>query len=802
VVNTQDKIEQQQRNIEAKDQHYRLSHEKLERASEALDQLQTELDPLKEEELEFKTSYDKAQAELKNAHAQQRQIGTEIKSAQQKVESIKKSIAVEERRIEEANGGSHARVLAKIEEAMKKAAEAAKTLEESSATQPRLDQERQEAFNAVERAEVPRKEKQMDVTNLKKKLADLNNRRPNPLAGYDGNFQRLLQAIQQDSGFSEKPVGPMGLHVKLLSPEWSDILESVLGNALNGFVVTNKQDQVRLQALMRQFHLGWAPIFIGNAQPIDTSRNEPDPAFKTILRVLEIDNQLVKNQLIINQGIDQMLLIEDRQEAYNTMVSGRPHNVKKCFCINKNKRGYGIVYSRQGTNMNNDFTTPRNQAARMKTDTESNLVVVREELKKSERELAELENNYRLLKQQYQETDHAAKQHKQAQTSLKRDVQKADDHVETLEAELDKTNVEDGKLDALKEELADAEADVRMYQDTYGNAGIEKDKLNEVASTQKRALATAKERLAEHETKIKKAETKVRNLKDATQLAVEDKNTAVELVEELMEQKAAAEQRVRNQADRVKQFEEQAVQICPRVPIPDGQTATTIDVRLTKVKEQIQLYRKKVGADDRDINEAFERAIQVYDSAKIHYDHMQELLQTLKESFASRMKQFRQFQKFISARSRINFNYLLSERAFRGKLTIDHRAKKLDVHVEPDETSKNAKGRQAKTLSGGEKSFSSICLLLSLWEAMGAPLRCLDEFDVYMDDVNRDVSTRMIVSLGKYDKKRVLMVTTPRLVLRGVRLVDNLFLLHQKLSETVLSKKTVNKRRMCISSSS
>lgn len=69
----------------------------------------------------------------------------------------------------------------------------------------------------------------------------------------------------------------------------------------------------------------------------------------------------------------------------------------------------------------------------------------------------------------------------------------------------------------------------------------------------------------------------------------------------------------------------------------------------------------------------------------------------------------------------------------------------LDLSIEPDETVKSMKGRQTKTLSGGEKSFSSVCLLLSLWEAMGAPLRCLDEFDVFMDQVNRDVSTKMIV---------------------------------------------------------
>lgn len=50
-----------------------------------------------------------------------------------------------------------------------------------------------------------------------------------------------------------------------------------------------------------------------------------------------------------------------------------------------------------------------------------------------------------------------------------------------------------------------------------------------------------------------------------------------------------------------------------------------------------------------------------------------------------------------------------------------------------------SKEKDPKSLSGGEKSFSTICLLLALWEAIGCPIRCLDEFDVFMDAVNRSV---------------------------------------------------------------
>lgn len=69
----------------------------------------------------------------------------------------------------------------------------------------------------------------------------------------------------------------------------------------------------------------------------------------------------------------------------------------------------------------------------------------------------------------------------------------------------------------------------------------------------------------------------------------------------------------------------------------------------------------------------------------------------------------------------------------------------LELRVQPnDEEKVQKRNKDVSTLSGGEKSFSTICLLLALWHAAGCPIRGLDEYDVFMDPVNRKIATNMV----------------------------------------------------------
>jgi hypothetical protein len=94
----------------------------------------------------------------------------------------------------------------------------------------------------------------------------------------------------------------------------------------------------------------------------------------------------------------------------------------------------------------------------------------------------------------------------------------------------------------------------------------------------------------------------------------------------------------------------------------------------------------------------------------------------------------------------------------------------MQVITNSEETEQH-KAKSAKSLSGGEKSFSTISLLLTLWDAINCPIRCLDEFDVFMDSVNRKIAIRMMVRwasilTGQTLSCHCLRSTLPRLQMR------------------------------------
>lgn len=781
VSEIQQKVEEKERIVSEKDQAYQALDASVDRAIEKEKALTDELAPIQEEEREAKSKAEDADSEIKRLHQEHRESQGELKQARAKVQTIQGDIDAEQQRIEDANGGSLARKFAEIDAAKTEASQAKAEFDRSHDKMNGLMEKSQVFRSALEQEQGPWAAKKRDVDNCRNRLREMQNERPDPMRGFDQRMPELLRKIQQDRGFFQKPVGPVGLHLKLRDPKWSDILEVTFGSTLNGFIVTNKRDQVKLAKMIADMGIPRVQIYITDPKPIDTTNNEPDQHYMTILRMLDIDSEIVRKLLIINQAIEQVLLVDDLKEAMRIMEPrSKPAHVRHCFTPNPQRRGWGIRLYLNGANNQNsaqDYVQPYKFKPRMNTDGERRIVLQQETLRQLQDEESRFANNVQASQHRVQGVEKEIQQHKVAQGRMKILVQKTEERVESLETELSSLNIEDGFLDTLKAQLEEANSDVVHYENAYGATALARAEYNTKASEQKSAHKAAKRRVEAHEKLISDANLKVQTKERARTLALGEKNTAITFLEGYKHEKTQAEAKLASQEARVESYISEATQICARVPVPPNETRASLEAKYKSISDQLQQYSRKLGVSEQEILEGDVKAKELVKSFKSRRKHMEELLRILKQSFAQRMRQYRSFQRHISARSRINFNYLLSERAFRGRLSIDHKARLLDVHVEPDETSSNKKGRQTKTLSGGEKSFSSICLLLSLWEAMGAPLRCLDEFDVFMDDVNRDVSTKMIVSYNALIPQTSNRILTDQQISAARRAVGRQFIL-------------------------
>ncbi len=178
-----------------------------------------------------------------------------MKAADGRITKAKTDIEAEKRRLDDANGGSHSRRIAEIEEKRADVVDTRSRLGDHERGFGALEEDKRQAEAHLEDSQGPLKAKRIDVQQCEQRLDALIKDRGQRQGAYHANMPRLLNAVRQDDGFQQQPVGPIGSHVRLLKPLWSSVLEKSFGGALNSFVVTSKQDQSRLLSLMHR--VGW-----------------------------------------------------------------------------------------------------------------------------------------------------------------------------------------------------------------------------------------------------------------------------------------------------------------------------------------------------------------------------------------------------------------------------------------------------------------------------------------------------------------------------------------------------------------
>ncbi|XP_016089316.1 structural maintenance of chromosomes protein 6-like [Sinocyclocheilus grahami] len=205
--------------------------------------------------------------------------------------------------------------------------------------------------------------------------------------------------------------------------------------------------------------------------------------------------------------------------------------------------------------------------------------------------------------------------------------------------------------------------------------------------------------------------------------------------------------------------EAKAKEICP-VRQQVGQSAKSIDAEITRLRQKISTEESSHGDKEQVIRE-YAEAHSNYKSKSSQLRDLRKFIDRLDHIMIDRQDRYKSMRRSLSVRCKLYFINYMMELKCCGSIMFDHNNETLSISVKPLGQEEN-NVNDMRSLSGGERSFSTVCFILALWEITESPFRCLDEFDVYMDMHNRNISMNMLVALSEDQHQRQFIFITPQ----------------------------------------
>lgn len=605
VSEAADRVQEKRNAAEDVDGVYEGHNQSWEGAKRSLSDFQTQLEPVTENHKLEKDAFDTNKGELLKLKTEERTMKENITKAKSDVRKYEKAVNEEKQRLADAEGPEHAARLDQLE-TLKHAAEEAKLAQMEHGTGiAELERKRAESERQHDEARPQQKQREDELKRLQTRLNKAKAEQQSPFDGYRPNMENLVRQINRETRWRSKPVGPVGHHVKLLKQEWSSHIERTFGGVLESFVVTNKEDADLLSQIMSRVKCTPGTLICTPGR-LDTTGKEPRAGVDTILRVLEIDNDDVRNQLIINQAIEQTVLIQDRKEAYDFAYAGpRPQNVKSVICWDDNDKRAGWRFDWSRTGAAKSSPVARWDVPRMQSNRSEQIASAQQDVEQAGRDVTAIQAQVKQLQNAAVKAKQDVVAFQRRQKDLLVASQRAEDAVVAKQEEIDASRPQHGKLQELEHQLSDAKGEHEAGQASYIDMVNAMDRLNEIAKEIKTRLDAAQAELDQANKRVVSAEKRVHQTELARQNALREKNLAHQHIADAQEEQDGAEKRRDTQRNQVELFIGEASKIAERMPVERGLTATAIDQRLDKLVKDKDRAMKEMGGSEEELNTAY-----------------------------------------------------------------------------------------------------------------------------------------------------------------------------------------------------
>ncbi|KAM7252281.1 hypothetical protein ACFE04_024164 [Oxalis oulophora] len=581
------------------------------------------------------------------------------------------------------------------------------------------------------------------------------------------NVINLLREIERNRNrFSRPPIGPIGVHLDLVNGDkWAPAVEQAIGRLLDAFIVTDHKDLQVLKRCANQINYRNLQIFIYNFStpklkiPHDML---PQTRHPTTYSVLNSDNHTVLNVLVDMASVERQVLVEDYDAGKAVAFDQRVSNLKEVYTLD----GYRM-FSRGSvqTVLPPNNRGPRDTRLCATYDDQINALerhaaILKEEAgnsqsrkRKSDDLLSALQNDLKIVKKRRLDAErHFATKNLELQDVKKsiaaEDKSNSESTVDELQQEISKFQEEiqedESELENIRAKLNDAEAKAEEIKLSFKN-------LCESAKEEIDAFENAEKKLMDIETNLHNKETEKAHYETImTDKVLPNIKTAEEHYQELVSNR--------------EENSRKASIICPESEIEalggwDGSSPEKLSTQLKRLSQTLQRESQQCSDSIEDLRALYDKKQRKIARKQQTYKTFREKFNTCRNAVDLRWLKFKRNEASLRQQLTWKFNGHLGKKGIFGRVKVDYEKKSLSVEVKMPQDASKGNVRDTRGLSGGERSFSTLCFALALHEMTEAPFRAMDEFDVFMDAVSRKISLDTLVDFAIAQGSQWLFIT-------------------------------------------
>lgn len=592
-------------------------------------------------------------------------------------------------------------------------------------------------------------------------LKELEKNSSNFVTNFDRNMERVLTTIKKKLYlFSATPIGPLGMEVKVKTgfEKWARPIQTVIGGILNAFVVQDIKDSKILRHILEECQIRERfPVITYKLNRFDFSNGKAQSVYPSIIDALEFSSKEIECLFVDQSRIEKIVLVEHKDDAYR-LLKQRQQNISMVLSIKNNYSGFQSSISSIGSMRLN--TTEYQQRLKMRIGGHNNddHDYLKSIILEGEKEI----NNKRVyFDSKISEIRHKINECILKKQEIRENILRLRHQLNDLEFKLDK-EIDTGALEEYQLEIKNQNENISNHSTLIDNIN---NKMGEISEQ----VLPYKTKHDEVFRAFRKSKNELEGLKDL----VESKSQKFVKIQddikyydnkkqEYNNEKLSLDEKIQTFQTALESQKDEAELYCSKNESSSSDIPTTKDEVKSEIliaEKRIVEAEKRIGMTQEQITEYFENTKVKFKDGEARYSEIDKSLWKLDESLKFRRKALDEAISDTCYKADADFRMSMHIRkGFAGALSFSNPGELLVlVKTANDDTPRNV-----DTLSGGEKSFSQITLLLATWSTMRARIIALDEFDVFMDQVNRTIGTKLIMKKLSSNIRTQTIIITPQ----------------------------------------